>query len=90
MCSTWKQQSIGTCGIPNAAFKTAIQERPELYSDMYYACLTNGDYQDRWQRQTLVLLPKGKKSTSEPSYYRPRSMLDSAEKVLERIKHDRR
>lgn len=82
-------KSPGPDGIPNIALKTAILRRPEMFLDMYNACMGSGVFPDRWKRQRLVLLPKGKKPPDEPSSYRPLCMLDSAGKILERIIYDR-
>jgi len=79
----------GPDGIPNMALKTAIKLRPDLFLEVYNACLKEGVFPGRWKQQRLVLLPKGKKPPDEPSSYRPICLLDTAGKVLERIVCDR-
>lgn len=75
----------GPDNIPNVAFKAAIRARPDLFVDIYNACLEEGTFPKRWKVQHLVLLPKGQKPPEEPSSYRPICMLDTAGKTLERI-----
>lgn len=79
----------GMDGIPNIALKTAIKLAPAVFLGMYNACLKEGIFPDKWKRQRLVLLPKGKKPPDEPSSYRPLCMLDTAGKIFERIIHNR-
>lgn len=79
----------GLDGVPNIALKAAIRAAPELFLDVYSACLREGIFPARWKQQRLVLLPKGKKPPDEPSSYRPLCMLDTAGKILERIVHRR-
>lgn len=82
-------KALGLDGIPNVALKAAINAAPEIFLDMYNACLQEGIFSEKWKQQRLVLLPKGKKPPDEPSSYRPLCMLDTAGKVLERIIHRR-
>lgn len=71
-------KASGMDNIPNIALKTAIKAVPELFLDMYNACLVKGTFPRRWKRQRLVLLPKGNKPPDDPSSYRPLCMLDTA------------
>ncbi|CAB0030692.1 unnamed protein product [Trichogramma brassicae] len=75
----------GPDGVPNKVLKLAMQARPELFLDVYNACLTEGVFPACWKMQRLVLLPKGDKPPEEPSSYRPLCMLNTAGKILERI-----
>lgn len=79
----------GLDGIPNIALKEAIEEAPEMFLSMYNRCLQEGTFPAKWKRQRLVLLPKGKKPSDEPSSYRPLCMLDTAGKVFERVIYGR-
>jgi hypothetical protein len=75
----------GPDNIPNIALKTAIRAKPTEFLDLLNSCLNEGIFPDRWKKQRLVLLPKGKNPPEEPSSYRPICMLDTAGKILERI-----
>lgn len=75
----------GLDGIPNQLLKIAINQRPELFSQLYSACLLEGTFPIRWKQQRLVLIPKGDKPPEDPSSYRPLCMIDTAGKVLEKI-----
>ncbi|CAB0037524.1 unnamed protein product [Trichogramma brassicae] len=76
-------------GVPNSAIKIAIATHPDIFLQVYTACLRTGVFPARWKRQRLVLLPKPGKPHKEPQSYRPLCMLDTAGKILERIICDR-
>ncbi|CAB0034340.1 unnamed protein product [Trichogramma brassicae] len=79
----------GPDGVPNAAIKIAIATHPDIFLQVYTACLRTGVFLACWKRQRLVLLPKPGKPPEEPSSYRPLCMLDTAGKILERLICDR-
>lgn len=79
----------GPSGTPNIALKSAVAARPDMFINMYNACLRQGVFPSRWKQQRLVLLPKGKKPPDDPSSFRPLCMLDSEGKNMERIVADR-
>ncbi|CAB0031141.1 unnamed protein product [Trichogramma brassicae] len=79
----------GPDGVPNSAIKIAIDTHPDIFLQVYTACLRTGVFPACWKRQRLVLLPKPGKPPEEPSSYRPLCMLDTAGKILERIICDR-
>ncbi|CAB0028740.1 unnamed protein product [Trichogramma brassicae] len=77
-------------GVPNAAaIKIAIATHPDIFLQVYTACLRTGVFPACWKRQRLVLLPKPGKPPEEPSSHRPLCMLDTAGKILERLICDR-
>ncbi|CAB0030690.1 unnamed protein product [Trichogramma brassicae] len=79
----------GPDGVPNAAIKIAIATHPDIFLQVYTACLRTGVFPACWKRQRLVLLPKPGKPPEEPSSYKPLCMLDTAGKILERLICDR-
>ena len=79
----------GPDNIPNIALKAAIRARPDKFREVYNSCLREGIFPEQWKRQRLVLLPKTKNPSGEPSSYRPLCMLNTAGKVLERIIYNR-
>jgi len=82
-------QPTTTDRIPNVALKTAARMTPHTFVDIYNKCLSEGIFPTRWKLQRLVLLLKPGKQSSEPSSYRPLCMLDTIEKIFERIICDR-
>ncbi|CAB0041984.1 unnamed protein product [Trichogramma brassicae] len=89
-CKKIKENSApGPDGVPNAALKIAINRHPNIFLQVYTACLRSGTFPSCWKRQRLVLLPKPGKPAEEPSSYRPLCMLDTAGKILEKIIRDR-
>ncbi|CAB0031145.1 unnamed protein product [Trichogramma brassicae] len=79
----------GPDGVPNAAIKIAIDTHPDIFLQVYTACLHTGVFPACWKRQRLALLPKPGKPPEEPLSYRPLCMLETAGKILERIICDR-
>ncbi|CAB0037376.1 unnamed protein product [Trichogramma brassicae] len=77
----------GPDGVPNAAIKIAIATHPDIFLQVYSACLRTGIFPACWKRQRLVLLPKP--DNPEPSSYRQLCMLDTAGKILKRLICDR-
>ncbi len=71
--------------IPNVALKLAIDAKPELFLDMYNACMMEGVFPQQWKQQRLALIPKGRKPPGDPSSQRPLCMLNSDGKIFERI-----
>lgn len=83
------KKAPGPDGIPNKAFKLAVQERPDLFVETMEKCFQEGVFPEKWKLQHLVLLPKGKGSYEEPSAYRPICLLDPAGKLFERVIYNR-
>ncbi|CAB0042929.1 unnamed protein product [Trichogramma brassicae] len=75
--------------VPNSAINITIATHPDIFLQVYTACLRTGVFPAGWKRQRLALLPKQGKPPEEPSSYRPLCMLDTAGKILERIICDR-
>ncbi|CAB0031138.1 unnamed protein product [Trichogramma brassicae] len=79
----------GPDGVPNSAIKIAIATHPDIFLQVYTACLQTGVFPAFWKRERLALPPKPGKPPEEPSSYRPLCMLHTAGKILERIICDR-
>lgn len=75
----------GPDGIPAETLKVIALHRPRMLLDMYNACLAESVFPERWKKQMLTLISKGKGNPTEPSAYRPLCMLDSAGKLLEKL-----
>ncbi|CAB0044537.1 unnamed protein product [Trichogramma brassicae] len=89
-CKKIKENSApGPDGVPNAALKIAINRHPNIFLQVYTACLRSGIFPSCWKRQRLVLLPKPGKPAEEPSSYRPLCMLDTAARFWKKIIRDR-
>lgn len=83
------KKAPGPDGIPNAALKTAIHERKDLFLKTFQKCISERVFPTRWKIQRLVLIPKDNKPLGEPSSYRPICLLDTMGKILERIIYNR-
>ncbi|CAD7080109.1 unnamed protein product [Hermetia illucens] len=76
-------------GVPNKALKLAVKSRPDMFAELFEACMSEGIFPAVWKRLKLVLLPKLGKPPGEPSSYRPICLLDTVGKVLERVIYNR-
>ncbi|CAB0044296.1 unnamed protein product, partial [Trichogramma brassicae] len=74
---------------PAKLIKIVSATHPDIFLQVYTACLRTGVFPACWKRQRLVLLPKPGKPPEEPSSYRPLCMLDTAGKILEKLICDR-
>ncbi|CAB0039414.1 unnamed protein product, partial [Trichogramma brassicae] len=52
-------------GVPNSVIKIAIATHPDIFLQVYTACLRTGVFPVCWKRQRLVLLPKPGKAISQ-------------------------
>lgn len=75
----------GPDGVPAEALKEAVRASPQLMLNMYNSCLKAGIFSQRWKRQKLVLIDKGKGGPRTASSYRPLCMLDTAGKLMEKL-----
>lgn len=75
----------GPDGVPTEVLKLLAIERPNILLSMYNSCLSEGYFPERWKKQKLTLISKGKGDPAQPSAYRPLCMLDTAGKLLERL-----
>lgn len=83
------KKAPGPDGIPNKAFKRAVEAKPEMFAATFEKCLHEGVFPEEWKLQHLVLLPKGKGAHGDPSSYRPICLLDSPGKMFERVIYNR-
>lgn len=79
------KKAPGLDGIPNVALKAAMRANPDIFANIFTACLNEGRFPDPWKRQRLVLLLKPGKQPDEPSAFRPLCMLDPLGKAFEAI-----
>lgn len=72
--------------VPNEIVTAAVKARPALLLELLNKCLTTRRFPSWWKSARLVLIRKNhNKPPDEPSSYRPLSLLDGADKLLERI-----
>ncbi|CAB0031150.1 unnamed protein product, partial [Trichogramma brassicae] len=89
-CRKLKEHTApGPDGVPNAALKIAVATRPDIFLQLFTACMRSGVFPRCWKRQKLVFLPKPGKPPDEPTSFRPICMLDAVGKMLEKIICDR-
>jgi len=71
--------------VPDLIVKHVATQRPELFRDVYNRCLRDGVFPAVWKRAKLILLRMGNKPPDQASSYRPICLLNTQEKLFERI-----
>lgn len=64
-------QSARAGWIPNEVLRVVVNARPEMFTNIFNQCLSDGNFPKQWKRARLVLLKKGDKPADRPSSYRP-------------------
>lgn len=76
----------GHDGVTADAVLRALDSCPEIFSEVFNGCLTEGVFPRCWKVQTVRFIPKpGRSDRSEPRGFRPISLLPVLGKVLDRI-----
>jgi exonuclease III len=86
ICATRKDKAPGPDGIPNRVLQLITGETAALIRDIFQACLDQGVHPDHFKETTVVMLKKpGKADYTDPSAYRPISLLNTLGKALEAV-----
>ncbi|KAL4083972.1 hypothetical protein QTP88_029288 [Uroleucon formosanum] len=76
----------GSSGILNKILKRIVLAQPRATLNIYNKCLTKLTFPSIWKKAKLVLLHKGPgKPVEAPSSFRPIFLLDTPDKLLERL-----
>ncbi|KAL1129485.1 hypothetical protein AAG570_012430 [Ranatra chinensis] len=78
-------KSPGSDGIPSTVLKHFTRKAIVKLTYIANAILKHAHYPTHWKTATVIALPKPGKPTTEPSSYRPISLLSSLAKVVDRI-----
>jgi hypothetical protein len=77
-------------GLNSAKFLKTFQCSPNLFTEIYNECLRCGYFPVQWKRSVIIPIVKpGKEGSTEPTKYRPISLLNVGGKVLEKLLIDR-
>ena len=88
-----QKKAPGPYGITNEVVKLIFKAIPKTMTLLYNECLRKGSFPAKWKIAKVIPITKpGKEESGDPSKYRPISLLNTEEKVLEklliqRIKH---
>ncbi|XP_070854176.1 uncharacterized protein [Drosophila suzukii] len=83
--SLQNNKAQGPDAVPNRAMKVALALRLGTFAELYNACLREGTFPRRWKVQNLLLLNKPGKPPGEASSYRPIRLLDTVDKVFQKL-----
>jgi len=73
-------------GITSDIFLRTFNKFPRRVKAIYKQCLKRGSFPRRWKRAKIVAIAKpGKENSMDPSKYRPISLLNTGQKVLEKL-----
>jgi len=81
-----RKKAPGMDGITSDIFLRTFNKFPGLVTAIYNQCLKRRSFPRRWKTAKLIPIAKpGKENSMEPSKYRPISLLNIGEKVLEKL-----
>lgn len=75
----------GPDGVPDLVIKQISVVKPEVFRELFNACLRDSTFPKEWKIAKLVLLRKGDKPLDNPKSYRPICLLNTIGKFFERI-----
>ena len=78
-------KSSGPDGIPVIVLKECAPELAPVFSKLFRKCLAAGEYPSCWKVASVVPIPKKGCDSSQPSSYRPISLLSVIGKVFESV-----
>jgi hypothetical protein len=76
---------MGCDGVPNILLKNIPWRAAVFLTYIFNSCLKLCYFPKEWRNATLIPIPKPGKDHSDPSNYRPISLLSSISKILERV-----
>jgi len=84
MASMGKKKTQGEDGITSEIIKSLVEILPKYTTAIYNGCLRSGTFPTRWKKaKNLPIAKPGKEISDEVFKFRPISLLDKGEKVLE-------
>ena len=78
-------KSSGPDGIPVIVFKQLSPELAPVLSKLFNRCVSVGEFPSSWKVASVVPVPKKGSDSSQPSNYRPISLLPIAGKIFEAL-----
>lgn len=78
-------KATGLDRIPTKIVKLLFKTQKEWFVELMNICLKNGVFPNTWKKARIVLIPKNGKDPSQPSSYRPISLLSIWGKVLDKL-----
>jgi hypothetical protein len=80
------KKAPGEDRITSEILQRAYKQFPNLINTLYNQCLRQGCFPKRWKRAKVIPITKpGKEDTTDPSKYRPISLINVGGKVLEKL-----
>ena len=78
------KKAPGPNGITNEIVKIVFKAIPKTMTQMYNECLRTGHFPEKWKEAKFLMIVKpGREEASDPSMYRPISLLNKEGKILE-------
>ena len=80
------KKAPGPNGITNEIVKIAFKAIPKTMAQLYNECLRTGHFPEKWKiAKVLMIVKPGREESSDPSMYRPISLLNTEGKILEKL-----
>jgi ribonuclease HI len=86
LADTSNTSAPGPSGIGYRILKWAVGETPDLFLQLFNACLAHGIHPPQFKAATIAIIAKPRKADkSSPRSYRPIALLECMSKLLEKI-----
>jgi hypothetical protein len=86
LADTSNTSAPGPLGIGYRLIKWAVAETPELFAQLFNACLSLGIHPPQFKSATIAIIAKPRKADkSSPRAYRPIALLECLSKLLEKV-----
>ena len=82
-------KSSGPDGIPVVVFKQLCPELAPILTTIFRRCVSVSEFPSCWKTASVVPVPKRGSDSSQPSSYRPISLLSIADKIFEALTNRR-
>lgn len=80
------KKAPGPDGVTGDILTLIFQSIPQTITSMYNECLKRGHFPEQWKTAKIIpIIKPGKKDSSDPSKYRPISLINIEGKVLEKL-----
>jgi ribonuclease HI len=80
------KKAPGIDGITSGIFLRTFNTFPRLVTAIYNQCLQRGQFPKKWKTAQIIPITKpGKENSTEPSKYRPISLINIGGKILEKL-----
>lgn len=79
----------GPNGIPNIVLKMPVRRAPNMFDQVFTACLREGEFPEQWKLQKLIAILNSSKLLGDSSSYRSMCLVNTVGKLFDRVIYNR-